>query len=79
MVDVALMFSTSILLSLDRLKDEIPSMPGVSQLFEKVFQGAEQQDASSPTWGFSEAAGLGIAKSGLWQALLSLIPEGLRR
>jgi hypothetical protein len=76
-VECRLDFSTSIMLQLDRLS-EIPSMPTVGQMFEKVFQYAEDQDPIDPTWGFSDFAGLNIAKSGLWQFLLSFVPESLR-
>jgi hypothetical protein len=43
-------FSTSVLLRLDLLND-IPSMPSVNHLFEKIFQYAEAQDPNDPTWG----------------------------
>lgn len=70
-------FSTSIMLRLDRL-NEIPSMPSVTELFERIFQYAEKQDADNPTWGFSDFAGLNVAKSGFWQMILSLLPTSVR-
>lgn len=75
--DRLLDFSTSMVLQLDRV-EELAGTPTVGHLFEAIFQYAEDQDQHNPTWGLSDQLGLRTARRGLWDVLLSLLPEALR-
>lgn len=70
--------SSAICVDLDHMKN-IGAIQNVGSFFEQIFRYAEDQDGVDPTWGFSDAAGLKIAGSGLKDLLLSLIPKPLRK
>jgi hypothetical protein len=70
-------FATAIVLRLDKIQ-ELVATPTVSQLFEAIFQYAERQVDANPTWGLSDHLGIRTARSGLWEALLGVLPEALR-
>jgi hypothetical protein len=76
--DVGIDFSTAIVLQLDKIS-EMAATPTVSQLFEAIFQYAEQQDAANPTWGLSDYLGLKTARSGLWDVIIGILPESVRK
>jgi hypothetical protein len=70
-------FRSALVIRLDKIK-EFQATPNVGQLFEVIFQYAEQQDEISPTWGLSDYLGIKTAQSGVWDAILSLLPSGVR-
>jgi hypothetical protein len=72
-------FHTAIVLKLDRLK-EISTIQSVGELFEKIFQFAEAQNAgsSNPAWEFSNRAGVGLARSAFKSLILSFLPKALQ-
>jgi hypothetical protein len=70
-------FSSSIALRLDKIQ-ELVATPTVSTLFEAIFQYAERQDPNDPAWGLSDCLGLKTAITGLWSAVLSVLPQGVR-
>ena len=72
-------FGTAIMLKLDRLK-EISTIQSVGELFEKIFQFAEAQNASSidPAWEFSNKAGVGLARSAFKSLILSFFSKALQ-
>jgi hypothetical protein len=76
-VDPFLDFKDAIVLRLDKI-GELLATPKVANLFEAIFQYAEDQDETNPTWGLSDYLGLKTARSGLWEILLGFLPESVR-
>jgi hypothetical protein len=70
-------FTSCMVVRLDNLANLAPA-PTVSALFERVFQYAERQNRQDPTWGFSDSLAGGIARSGIWNVVLSFLPDSLR-
>lgn len=72
-------FSHVMLLQLDKLK-EISTAQTVGELFEQIFQFAENQSALStdPVWEFSDKSGLRVAKHSLKSLILSFLPKALQ-
>jgi hypothetical protein len=72
-------FQTAIVLRLDKLK-EISTFPTVGELFEQIFQYAENQGLvnGNPAWDFSNKAGIGLAKSSFKSLILSCLPKALQ-
>jgi hypothetical protein len=72
-------FRTAIVLRLDKLK-EISTIPTVGELFEQIFQYAENQDRTNgdPTWDFSNKTGIGLVKSSFKSLILSFLPKALQ-
>jgi len=75
---IGLDFSAALVLHLDQI-DELTTTPTISQLFESIFQYAENQNDDNPTWGFSDSLGIKIVKRGLWDFIVGLLPVGARR
>jgi len=71
-------FATAIVLRLDKI-GELVATPTISQLFEAIFQYAERQNDTNPAWGLSDYLGLKTAGSGLWDAILGVLPEAIRK
>jgi hypothetical protein len=71
-------FTSTIVCRLDRMRTD-EAFPSVSIFFEKVFRFAEETDDPNPTWGFSDAEGMGCAGSALKDVVLSFLPTELRR
>jgi len=75
---VGIDFSTAIVLQLDKIS-EMVATPTISQLFEAIFQYAERQVAANPTWGLSDYLALKTARSGLWDVIIGILPESVRK
>lgn len=71
-------FSSAIAVDLIKLKAE-KVVDSVDSLFERIFQYAENQDGSDPTWGFSDRSGLRLVGSALKNMLLESLPKGLQK
>jgi hypothetical protein len=69
-------FSSMICCQLDAMKND-QAIQSVERFFESVFRFAETANDDDPTWGFSDAQGIGIAGSALKRVVLSLLPKSL--
>jgi hypothetical protein len=69
-------FSSMICCQLDEMKND-QAIQSVERFFESVFRFADSTNDEDPTWGFSDAQGIGIAGSALKRVVLSLLPKSL--
>jgi len=76
-VEAELDFSSMISANLVKMKSDA-AIDSVDSFFEQIFQYAEVQDGTDPTWGFSDSRGKSLVPSALKSLLISLLPEGLR-
>ena len=75
--DVAIDFASSICIDLVAAKQD-NAFTSVSALFEKVFQFAEGETGSDPTWGFSDRMGASISRNVLREAIFAVFPAAIR-
>lgn len=73
---VELEWNSVIRCDLDRMKTD-GAIIGVNQLFEEVFRYADTASDADPTWAFSDAQGIRMARSGLKRLFLSFLPKSL--
>lgn len=66
-------FRSALAMSLDQAISD-GAIPDVARWFEQIIRFAETNDQDDPTWGFAVSAGVAAARSGLVEAILSLLP-----
>jgi hypothetical protein len=71
-------FHSAIALDLQRLREQRTS-ESIATLIGQLANYCERYSGDDPTWGFSDKIGTRIAGSALWNLILSLFPESLRR
>ena len=73
---VDLNFSSCVTCNLDEMM-RVNAIPSIKGFFEQIFQYAEQQKGTDPTWDFSDQMGLLRSQSALKRFILSLLPKNL--
>jgi hypothetical protein len=76
--NASLDFHSAIALDLQMLRERRSSEP-IATLIGQLANYCETYRGNDPTWGFSDRIGTHIAGSALWNLILSLLPEGLRK
>ena len=74
----ALDFSTAIACNLERMKKD-GAFTSVRAFFEQIFRFGETYQGSDPVWVLSDRMGLEKGKNFLQEAVLSLLPETVRK
>jgi hypothetical protein len=76
--EASLDFHSAISVDLQKARD-LKSLDSVAALIGRLANYCEQYRGDDPTWGFSDQMGVDTARSALWNLLVGLLPEGLRK
>lgn len=77
-VSAELDFSCAIACDLVRMKED-GAIVNVEAFFEQIFQYVEHRASENPVWEFSDAAGLRVTRSAIWNLVISLFPKALQK
>ncbi len=70
-------YSNAIVCNLEAMSKD-KAFTSVRAFFEGLFKYAKKNSRNNPAWGYSDKAGMGIAKSAIKDAILSLLPKNLK-